>query len=345
MSDDPSTRDDTSELLSQDAIDALMQEASAPEQVVAFRWNGERFGEAEEPIVEEFDFRNPAFLTETEMRRVRIRQERCTFYLAARLSMLLRMDIQMKMSKLSTEPYAQFTQALPDPAFISTFKLDGLTGVGILEISPRLAMTIVDRLLGGPGHSVTSERYLSDLEVALMDDVLQTVLEEWVRQWSDIQELSPSIIGHENSGRFLQTAASDAIMLVLSIDTIMGDCNEPITIGLPYYTMEPLIREMQAASKKNIGQVEYVDKPSWRKSYDQIQVGVNAEWDAFRLPVRDLLRLKRGDVLLLPEDVAEQTHVRIGGKNRFRGKIGVDNETVQVEIQEIFNPKENAENE
>ncbi len=340
MADDAPSDDGLSDLLSHEAIDTLIDQAAPPARLVAFRYDGTRFREDEEPSVEEFDFRNPAFLTETEMRRVRIRNERCTFYLAARLSMMLRMDIQMKMSGLSTEPYAQFTESLPDPAFISTFKLSGLSGVGILGISPRLAMTVVDRILGGPGHAVTSERYLSDLEIALMGDVLQTILEEWVRQWADIEELSPSVVGHENSGRFLQTAASDAVMLILSIDTIMGDCNEPIHIGLPYYTMEPLIRKMQELTRKHVGQAVSSDTPAWHRSYDKIRVQLDAEWDAFQVTLKDLLKLKRGDVLLLPENIAVDTQVRINGKNRFRGKVGVAQDHVTVAIEEVYNPKD-----
>lgn len=334
------------ELLSQDDIDALIREAeSTPGRAPVFTWAGARFSETSPPKIEEFDFRNPAFLTETEMRRVRIRQERFSFYLAARLSMMLRMDTQMKLAKLSTEPYAVFTTSLVDPAFISTFKLAGLNGVGILAISPRLAMTIVDRLLGGPGHSVHTERYLSDLEIALMGDILQAILEEWVRQWADIQELSPTIIGHENSGRFLQTAASDAIVLSASVNTILGDCQEPIHLALPYYTMEPIVREMQAKTRKNIGQVVPREKPSWRNSYDNIQVPVAAEWDAFQLPVSDLLRLRRGDVLLLPEKITEQTLVRVSGQGRFKGRLGVLHDRVTVQIQEILNPKDASQHE
>ena len=40
------------------------------------------------------------------------------------------------------------------------FKVEPLVGVGILDINPRLALTIADRLLGGRGHSVKAERYL-----------------------------------------------------------------------------------------------------------------------------------------------------------------------------------------
>ena len=330
---------DMSDILSQSDIDALMEQTAPSTEQAVYHANGELFEESNELPVESYDFRNPAFLTEVEMRQVRIRHEQFIYYLAARLSMYLRMDAELQMSQLATQPYSLFTSNLPNPAFISLFKMEELNGVGILNITPRLAMTIVDRLLGGRGHSVRSERYLTELEIALMGDIIQAIIEEWVRQWADIQEMNPTIIGHENNGRFLQTAASDAIMLSITIDVMLGDCSEPMHIGIPYYTMEPVIRKLQARNRSFAGSIDQLNGVRWREAYDEIDMLVDAEWDAMESTVGDILSWQPGDLLVLPQTILQDTRLRIKGCDRFKGEIGLEDDgQVSVRITEGNNP-------
>ena len=53
--------------------------------------------------------------------------------------------------------------------------------------------------------------------------------------------LTPSIIGSESSGKFLQTSPADAMMLIMSMEASFGDVSGPMRIAVPYYTMEPVL--------------------------------------------------------------------------------------------------------
>src|ERR1043165_1391956 len=241
--------------------------------------------------VEAYDFRNPAFLSEAELRRLRLLHEDFIRYLSARLSLYLSMEFGLKMSKPTTVTYSKFTESLPNPTHLSLFKVEPLVGVGILDINPRLALTIADRLLGGRGHSVKAERYLTEIEMALIEDVILILLEEWCGQWKAEQELRPMITGHENNGRFLQTSPRDAIMLAMALECNFGDCSEQIQIGVPYYTIEPVVKKMQARRQKDTTVTQQVKRAEWQPAYDRITVPVRAEWQAFELSVREIAAL------------------------------------------------------
>ena len=198
-----------SEVLDQSEIDKLLAQTmeQAPARQLLIGSDGRRMDEGGgRPVkVENYDFRHPAFLSEIELRRLRLLHEDFIRYLSARLSLFLRMEFGLKMAKLTTVSYSKFTDSLPSPTHICLFKTEPLLGVGILDINPRLALTIADRLLGGRGHSVKAERYLTEIEIGLLEDVILVVLEEWCSQWKAEEDLHPLIIGHENNGRFLQT--------------------------------------------------------------------------------------------------------------------------------------------
>jgi flagellar motor switch protein FliM len=322
----------TSEILDQSEIDRLLADTLKAPQFKIYRHDGSPFATLEGLKIDAYDFRNPVFLTEIELRRLRMLHEDFIRYLSARLSLFLRMEFSLKMARLTTLTYEKFTESLPSPTHISLFKAEPLLGVGIIDVNPRLALTVADRMLGGRGHSIKVERYLTEIEVALIEDVLMILLEEWCNQWRAEQELRPLIIGHENSGRFLQTSPKNAIVLVLALEAAIGDCSEQIQIGVPYYTIEPVVKKMQARRQKEteISQIE--KKAAWLASYDGITVPVRAEWQAFELTAREISLLRVGDVVELPPDIIGKTRVSLAGTPKFTGRAGQEEGRVAVEL-------------
>jgi len=323
-----------SEFLDQSEIDKLLAQTSAdtaPKSLL-IRADGKRGDAKAVSKVEAYDFRNPVFLSEIELRRLRLLHEDFIRYLSARLSLFLRMEFGLKMAQLTTVTYSKFTESLPSPTHICLFKAEPLVGIGVLDINPRLALTIADRLLGGRGHSVKAERYLTEIEVALLEDVIVIILEEWCAQWKSEQDLRPLIVGHENNGRFLQTSPKDAIVLALTLEVNFGDCSEQMQLGVPYYTIEPLVKKMQARRQKDSAVTTVEKRASWQKVYDHISMPVRAEWEAFELSLREVSSLRVGDVIEMPTDLVQQTRVLLNGTPKFIGTVGLDTDRVAVQL-------------
>ena len=325
------------ELLDQTDIDALIAEAMDEPDEIIYDPEGNKVRTPKGTRIEQYDFRNPIFLTEVELRRVRIRHEEFIRYLAARLSIFLRLEYSLKMSRLSTLTYGKFTETIPNPAHVVLFKVEQLFGVGIIDVNPRLALTMVDRMLGGKGHSVQDERYLTEIEMNLVDDIVNIIQEEWCRQWKTEQELDASIIGHESNGRFLETSPADAIMLVLSMEAGVGDCSETIQIGIPYYTIEPIIKKMHDDKERDMSLDVVSQGHSWKESFDEIDIDVRGEWDAGTLSVKETLFLRQGDVLRFPKSILNDVNVRFADTCKFKGDVGLDNDKVAIKIKEKFN--------
>ena len=329
MSDDPDNQ--LSDVLDQSEIDKLLSEATAPAKQQIFLADGKRV-DGDAPKIETYDFRNPVFLTEVELRRLRLLHEDFIRYLTARISLFLRMEFALKMAKLTTLTYAKFTDGLPNPTHLCLFKAEPLLGVGILDINPRLALTLVDRMLGGRGHSVKLERYLTEIEIALLEDIIMIVLEEWCHQWKHEKELHPQVIGHENNGRFLQTSPKDAIILALTLEANFGDCSEQLQIGVPYYTIEPMVRAMQVRRQKDATPGSVSLKAEWKQAYEHIAIPARAEWDAFELSLREISNLRVGDVIEMPASILDETRISLNGTPKFIGTVGLDSDCVAVNL-------------
>ncbi|MDB6093986.1 MAG: flagellar motor switch protein FliM [Verrucomicrobia bacterium] len=327
------------EFLAQSEVETLLvppPEPAVPQHLL--RADGQKGKDA--PLVVPYDFRNPAFLSEIELRRLRLIHEDFIRYLSARLSLHLRMEFGLKLSKLATATYTTFTEALPNATHLSLFKIEPLVGVGIFELNPRLALAIADRLLGGRGQAAKSDRSLTEIEVALIEDVLLIFLEEWCSQWKSERELSPILIGHENNGRFLQTSPKDAIILTLTLDATFGECSEPIQIGVPYYLIEPLLKQMQNRRHKESAIVPTEKRAEWQPAYDRITVPVRAEWSDLELTLRELASLRVGDVIELPASLFQETRVLLNGTPKFIGSAGHDADRVAIQLTRKLPPEE-----
>ncbi|HVU33727.1 MAG TPA: flagellar motor switch protein FliM [Opitutaceae bacterium] len=344
MADEPPKT--ASDFLDQSEIDKILAQQAAEAQALkgGGGGGGGMFGAGDltPPKVEAYDFRNPAFLSEAELRRLRLLHEDFIRYLSARLSLYLRMEVGLKMAKLTTVTYSKFTDSLPNPTHLSLFKVDPMVGVGILDINPRLALTIADRLLGGRGHSIKAERYLTEIEIALIEDVILILLEEWCGQWKVEQELHPAIIGHENNGRFLQTSPRDAVMLALALECNFGDCSEQIQIGVPYYTIEPVVKRMQARRQKDTAVTQTVKRAEWHPAYEGITVPVRAEWHAFEVTLREVACLRVGDVIEMRPEVCGETRIVLNDTAKFLGTVGLDTDRVAVQITRKIHSQESS---
>ena len=117
-------------------------------------------------------------------------------------------------------------------------------------------------------------------------------------------QLTPSIIGTESSGKFLQTSPSDAMMLIMSMEASFGDVSGPMRIAVPYYTLEPVVSRLLTAVTSSSKATS--KPPRWHEIYDEIPVDISAEWDAFELTLRDLSNLEVDDVIEMSPSLIEK---------------------------------------
>ena len=299
-----------------------------------FRFSGERFPSDSGVRAQKYDFTNPIVLSDADLEKLKEMSERFVYYLAGHLSMFLSTEFDLQLEGLSADLYKNFTQSVKVPACISLFKIQELNGICLLDVNSHLAVTVVDRLLGGKGSTMPEERGLTDIENALVDDFNSILVEEWCRQWDDFMELHPTLIGKESSGRFLQTSPPEAMVLTLTMEASFGDVSGPIRIATPYYTIEPLVHMALESDTKRQPQ-EKSKMARWHESYDDINVPVSAEWDAFEMSVHDLTNLKVGDIIETPKRLLTDTKLRMEGKTCFNGEIGKEGERVAFRVTEV----------
>lgn len=285
------------------------------------------------------DFRQSGFLAASELRRIRQRHEQFIRSLAARLAIFLRLEFVLRLARVQIISYQKFTESLPNPTHITLFKTDPLKGVGLLVISPRLGLTLVDRLLGGTGQGPEESRELTEIEVALFDQVTMLMLAEWCNHWPEMRDLHPSLLGHESNSKFLQTALPDTAVIVLAMDGGIGEQSEPIQLVFPYATVEPLMRLLMPPLPEAETAPVPAAKPKWNPKFDDVPVPVVAEWHGLKMSTNEIARLKVGDLLALDPSCAGQVQLLLNQVVKFNGRPGTVAGKWALQLTSLVSPE------
>ncbi len=306
----------------------VLARADAPP---VFRMNGERMLGFDTSSVSRFDFRNPDFVSQSDLRLLNTMHTLFVQHLSARLSTFLRMECGLKTVEFASKSFASFADSLAANAHVTLFEIAPLPGVGVIGIALPLGLAMADRLLGGKGRAPNGERILTEIEISLLDDVVNLALQEWSGLWeNENSALKAECIGHETGGRFLQTSPPEASTIVTEVDLTIGELTEKLQFAIPFPMIEGLLRQRQNAQPRAAAAPP--KKAHWRPSFAGIGVPVSAEWKLQDMSLSEVMRFKEGQVLKLSRDLVSETRIRFSNTEEFLGTAGVQNGQIAVQL-------------
>ena len=335
---------DTRQVLSQSDVDRLLAQVAEGDNSATIFKQGIGNATISRDAIQPCDFRQPAFLAAGELRRLRLHHENFIRCLGSRLSLHLRMEVVFQMAGLQTIGFQKFAETLPTQTHLTLFRIEPLRGTCLLEMSPRLCLTIVDRLLGGPGHSVDPNRDLTEIEIAVLNQVVDLILSEWCNQWIHLQEVRGTIMGHENNPRFLQTSAHDEVLFALAMEVRLGDCIEQCHLSFPYYTIEPLVRQLsvaQASANKDSAPAP-ARVPRWNSQFNNVQVPLSAGLRNIQLSARAVASFRPGDIIPLQPQQLTHIEVTLANIPKFHGRLGTCGPKWAIELTDAIPSEEES---
>jgi len=284
------------------------------------------------------DFPQLTSFSAAEMRNLRMRCESFVSSLAARLSVHLRLECALQMTKLESVRFQPLVDALSQPAYLTLFKIEPLESVSLLDMPARLALAIVDRELGGPAVCQDESRDLTQIEAKLAAKVVHVMLAEWCNTWADTLPMRPLLLRHESSGRFLNLSPPDTMFLRLGLEARLAQTVETIHLAFPQSILELLI------AKLNSGLQDRPMPPAaspgaglrWNPALNDIPIQVRAGWGGLEISARQLAALKPGDLLPLRPGTVSQVEISIESTPKFAGQLGTSGPQWAVRITETL---------
>ena len=273
-----------------------------------------------------------------EMRKLQKRCEAFIHSLAARLSVHLGLECAAQMTRLEAARFEPFVAKLSHPTHLTLFRLEPLGGIGLLDIPLRLALTLVDRELGGPAACQEEIRDLTQIEARLVAKVVGVMLEEWCHTWADTLQIRPVLIRHETSGSFLQTSPPASMIFSLGIETRIAQAAEQIQLAFPQSILEPLLLKLNSDLRQveNPGAAQPKAALHWNPALNDVPIQVTARWHGMELTARQLLGLKPGDVVPLRQATTSQVELTLDSTPKFAGQLGTSGQRLAIKIVEAL---------
>jgi flagellar motor switch protein FliM len=287
-------------------------------------------------LVREYNFRQPGFLSPRDANQYNSHHQKYSQNLAARLATFLRVELTCESStvRCETVPFRSFCDAVAQPTHLSVFQFEGLEGAGVLEVRPKTSIALANRLLGGQGVLAgEGERSPTEIEVALLDELVLMILKEWIDSFGGPKSYAPRILAHETGCRFLQIAADDCPFFVFKGEFKFGELSEILQLSVPFSMVEHLAGRSPAAAPSPVSEVR--QKPlHWRSPYASIEVPITAEWQVRMISLGEAAALSVGDLVQLPQELIDQTRIKVSDGDEFFGTIGVEEGRLAVHLND-----------
>ena len=281
-----------------------------------------------------FDFRRPNKFSREHVRALQIVNETFARQTGTILSTTLRAVSTVALSSVDQLSYDEYVRSAANPSVLAILSLEPLSGAGILHVPMRLAMTIVDHLLGGNGSGTFPSRPLTEIESTLMHTIIGRALGELAYSWESLVELRPAIVQFESNPQFAQIAAPSDMVVVATYETRIGGEVGELSLCIPFSSLQPVLD--QAVTTSLFVDRTVADPAAVRGAIanrlDDVHVDVSVRFSSVALTSSDIVRLQPGDVLPLHHRVDEPLTVSAVGHPLLRATPGKRGKRLAVMI-------------
>jgi len=320
------------EILSQDEIDALLTAISTGE-VDATDYSAAK----EQKKVKIYDFRRPDKFSKDHIRTLQMMHETFARLTTTALSAQLRALVSVHVASVDQLTYEEFIRSIPNPTTLAVVNMDPLKGSAVLEIDPSITFTIIDKLFGGLGEASKISRELTDIELSVMEGIIVRILGNLREAWSNVIDLRPRLGNIETNPQFAQIVPPNDMVVLITLETKVGDVEGMTNLCIPYISIEPIITKLSAqymyssirkgATDENLAIIQ--------GRLESVKLPIVAEIGEAQIMVQDALNLSVGDVVKLPETkIGDDMILRIGGRRKYKCRPGVVANRLAVKIGE-----------
>jgi flagellar motor switch protein FliM len=321
------------DVLSQSEIDALLSALNTGEM------SADDFKkEEEERKVKVYDFKRALRFSKDQIRSLTRIHENFARILTTYFSAQLRTYVQINVASADQIPYEEFIRSVPKMTILNVYELPPLDGRILMEINPNIAYSMMDRVMGGKGVSVNKVENLTEIETTIMSQLFERAFENLSEAWSSVADVVPVFAEFEVNPQFLQMVSPNETVVVISLNTTIGETSGMINICIPHVVLEPILPKLSGSywmeTKKR--EIKPEETANLERRIKKAYVPVVAELGNSEISIEDFLMLDSGDVIQLNARIDDPLTIKVGEMPKFTGQPGRSNNKLAIQILETL---------
>lgn len=287
-----------------------------------------------------YDFRRPIQLSREHSRILQLNFDGFARQATTVFTSLLRTVCEVNLVSIDQRAYAEYVDSLDSETYLTLFSVDPMPGLGVLDIPLHATMMCLDHMLGGPGSHVQPQRPLTEIEGRVIGGLVDRLLAEMRYSVASLVPLEPQVTGHEYSPQFAQVAGAADVMVVITLELLIGDDTHPMSVCMPFTGLLPFL--VKAAAPTPLSDRERAQRVRagqlLTQQFEDVPVDVSVRCRGTHIDPATLGALQVGDVVRLAHPAAAPLDVTVGGATFAHATAGTHGHRVAALI--VGTPKE-----
>jgi len=315
----------TSDLLSQDEIDALLHGVDSG--------GVETETDTGEPgSAKSYDFASQDRIVRGRLPTLEMINERFARHFRTSLFNMLRRTADISVSGVQMLKFSEFVHSLFVPTSLSLIRVAPLRGRGLCVIDPKLVFSVVDNFFGGTGrfHTKIEGRDFTPTEVRVIQMLLNLAFQDFQEAWKPVLDVEFSYVGHEVNPQFANIVSPSEVVVVATFHIDLETGGGDIYLCLPYSMVEPIRDLLDAGVQSDRGERDERWEMAMREEVMSAEVELTSTLTEITLSVRELAQLQVGDVI--PLEMPDEVSVHAAEMPVCMGKLGAAGGNFAVQI-------------
>ncbi len=288
----------------------------------------------EQRSVHTYDFKKALRFSQDQIRTLTRIHDNCARLLTSYLSAQLRTHVQISVASVEQYTYEDFVRNVQKKSILGVFNAPPLQGSMLMEFSPDLTYIMLDRMMGGQGQISTVQNELTEIEMSVIERVFVNALETFGEAWESVVRISPELKEIEVNPQFLSTSVPNETVILVTLQTTIGESQGMINICLPHVVLEQVLPKLSArhwlANQKKA--IQSHEALALEQKVQSTRLDVKAVLGRSSITIGDFLDLKIGDVIRLNESITDPVTVLVDEKQKFLAQPGISKGRVAVQI-------------
>ena len=272
--------------------------------------------------VSDYDLVAPDKITRGRMPTLDRVNERWVGDFRRELEEMIRRPLELEAQDVQVMRYGDWLAAQPSPSSLNVLSVKPWRGSALVAIDARLLYVLVDSFFGGSGvcPDLAGRSELTPTEDRLNGTLVDLLTTHFTGAFAPVASIAFERVATELNPHYATIATPSESVVVSRLTVQCGDEGGELSLVLPMSMLEPVRERLDESLKTASAESQTRWFQCLRGQLENTELDLTTVFIESRLSMRDLLKLKPGDIL--PIEMPKTATLYAGDRPLFRGKFG-----------------------
>jgi two-component system copper resistance phosphate regulon response regulator CusR len=223
--------------------------------------------------------------------------------------------------------------------YLASCKLAPVGATVLLQLDLAVAFPLIDVLLGGQGGaSAAPERQLTEIEEQILETVMRIICRELQSAWQ-VLALEFEFEARQQTEQVQRLMPSEEKTLSLNFDITVAESRGTLNLVFPAVVSNALLRKLSAGWVRAKLRARPDSEQRWRDRLRVCPFGVELGMTIPGVPLRDLMNLSPGSLLVLKTPAQPAAVLRVSGCELFMATVARRGRLRAAQVLEPCHPE------